>query len=88
MPKGRDEFLSVFMTTDARSPFIRRVLLNTATCQPQSKIPGLPSHPQIGAWDCVFDKLARDLYVCSSVTTIVTVAGTSKKDPDSIPLAY
>lgn len=40
--------------TQVRSPFIKRVLLNTATCEPLPKIPGLLSHnPKAGAWDCI-----------------------------------
>lgn len=68
--------------TQVRSPFIKRVLLNTATCEPLPKIPGLLSHnPKAGAWDCIFDKLARDWYAYSSLTTIVAVAGPKEKDP-------
>lgn len=67
-----------------RSPFIKRVLLNAVTCETLPKIPGLLSHnPKAGAWDCIFNKLARDwyTYTYSSLTTIVIVAGPKEKDP-------
>lgn len=76
-------------TTHLRSSFIRRVLLNTATCGPLPKIPGLSSYnPKVGAWDCVFDKLASDCMHILVWQPLSQWQGQGKRTLHSISLTY
>lgn len=59
-PSGENLVYFPILGRQFGSPFIRRVFLNTTTCEPLPKITGLLNHnPEVGAWDCAFDELAR-----------------------------